>query len=292
VLACSLLFALGLSAWADHRRMRPLECLAALATFAGLVVFLSVAQPSGGQQTASSGWLGFSTLAAGLIAVLAGVFSTRLSPLRRALVLGIGGGVAAGATDAVTKTVAALAGVHKLGVLADPRFYMLAAIGLLTYTLQQNGYRTGGLAAFLPVFSVLDPVVGSILGLAIYHEHLDGGAGRMALEAAAVIAACWGITRLASSTADAEPAAQPVVAQPLVAQPVAVQPVAVQPLAARAAARLMRRLRRLPVPIAVPAAMPGKLPALQALAVAKDLPIILEIGLTPAPAPIAAVEDQ
>jgi hypothetical protein len=49
VLASSLLFALALAAWADHRRMRPVEWLAALATFAGLAVFLSVARPSRGR---------------------------------------------------------------------------------------------------------------------------------------------------------------------------------------------------------------------------------------------------
>src|SRR5262245_45633516 len=64
VLASSLLFALALAAWADHRRMRPIEWLAALATFAGLVVFLSVARPSGGEATAKPGLLGIAAFAA------------------------------------------------------------------------------------------------------------------------------------------------------------------------------------------------------------------------------------
>jgi hypothetical protein len=108
-------------------------------------------------------------------------------------------------TDALTKTVADQAGGHQLGVFADARLYLLVVIGLLAYTMQQNGYRAAGLAAFLPVFSVLDPVVGSLLGLLLYHEHLGGGAGRIALEVAAVLAAGWGIFRLAKSTAQAEP---------------------------------------------------------------------------------------
>ncbi len=205
VLASSLLFALALAAWADHRRMRPMEWLAALATFAGLVVFLSVAQPSGGQSTAKPGQLGLAAIAAVVIAVGAAVLATRLSPLRRALTLGIGGGIAAGVTDALTKTVAALAGAHQLGIFADVRLYLLIVIGLLTYTMQQNGYRAAGLAAFLPVFSVLDPAVGSFLGLVLYHEHLGGGPVRIGIEATAVLAAIWGISRLARSTAEAEP---------------------------------------------------------------------------------------
>jgi drug/metabolite transporter (DMT)-like permease len=205
VLASSLLFALALAAWADHRRMRPIEWLAALATFAGLVVFLTVAHPSGGHTSASIGQLGAAAAVAGAIAVISGVLSVRMPPLRRALTLGVGGGIAAGATDAVTKTVAFVVGTTKLGVFADPRLYLLIVVGLLTYTMQQNGYRSAGLAAFLPVFSVLDPAVGSVLGIALYHEHLAGGPMRVVVEILAVVAACWGIMELAKSTAVAEP---------------------------------------------------------------------------------------
>jgi drug/metabolite transporter (DMT)-like permease len=205
VLASSLLFALALAARADRRRMRPTEWLAALATFAGLAVFLSVAHPTGGQQTAKLSQLGLAALAAVIVAVAAGLLAGRMSPLRRALTLGVGGGIAAGVTDALTKTVADQAGDHQLGVFADPRLYLLVVVGLLTYTMQQNGYRAAGLAAFLPVFSIVGPVVGSLLGLFLYHEHLGGGAGRIALEAAAVLTATWGIYRLAKLTAQAEP---------------------------------------------------------------------------------------
>ncbi len=205
VLASSLLFALALAAWADHRRMRPIEWLAALATFAGLVVFLSVARPSGGHTSASFADLGVAAAIAGVIAILSGLLSVKMPPLRRALMLGVGGGIAAGATDATTKTVAFAVGTTKLGVFADPALYLLVAIGLLTYTVQQNGYRSAGLAAFLPVFSVLDPAVGSMLGLLIYHERLGGGPVRIAVEIVAVLAAFWGIGQLAKSTAIAEP---------------------------------------------------------------------------------------
>jgi drug/metabolite transporter (DMT)-like permease len=204
VLASSLLFALALSARADRRRMRPAEWLAALATFAGLVVFLSVAQPSGGRTTAPPLQLGVAAAAAVVIAVTAVAVSARLSPLRRALTLGISGGIAAGVTDALTKTVAVLIGSHQLGALADPRPYLLVVIGLLTYTLQQNGYRAASLAAFLPAFSVLDPAVGSALGLYLYHEHLGDSPAQIAAEAAAALVAAWGIGRLASLTAQAE----------------------------------------------------------------------------------------
>src|SRR5258708_33563216 len=81
VLASSLLFALALAAKADRRRMRPVEWLAALATFAGLVVFLSVAHPSGGQPTAKLSPLGMAALAPVVIAVASRLLAHGMGPL-------------------------------------------------------------------------------------------------------------------------------------------------------------------------------------------------------------------
>jgi hypothetical protein len=97
--------------------------------------------------------------------------------------------------------VAVLAAGHLLAPFADPRLYLLIAVGLLAYTIQQAGYRAAGLAAFLPAFAVTEPVIGSLLGLIIYHERLRGGPGRIAVELAACTAATWGIARLAGSGA-------------------------------------------------------------------------------------------
>ncbi|HET7016792.1 MAG TPA: DMT family transporter [Streptosporangiaceae bacterium] len=202
VLASGLLVALALSAWIDRYRMRPVEWAAAVAAFAGLAVFLITAQPTSGQPTATSASLGIASVGALVVAGLAALIAARqASPVRRALVLGVGGGIAAGVTDALTKSVAFQIGGHQLGIVADPRVYLLIVVGLMTYTMQQNGYRAAGLCAFLPAFAVLDPVVGSVLGLTLYHERLDGGPIRMVIEAVAVVAATWGIARLAKSNA-------------------------------------------------------------------------------------------
>ena len=107
--------------------------------------------------------------------------------------------IGAGVTDALTKTVAALAGTQRFALFADIRLYLLAIVGLLTFTMQQNAFRAAGLAASLPAFAVLEPVVGSLLGLFIYHEHVGGGGARIAVEVLAVLAAVWGIARLANS---------------------------------------------------------------------------------------------
>ncbi len=209
VLASSLLFALALSAWVERRPMHPVHWAAAIATFAGLAVFLVASQPSGGQQIAGTRQLGFAAIGAFALAGIAVLIAIRLHSVRRAVVLGIGGGIAAGVTDALTKTVAFLAGSRQLGVFADPRLYLLVVVGLMTYTMQQNGYRAAALSAFLPTFAVLDPVIGSLLGLFVYHERLGGGPVRIVIETAAAIIATWGIARLASSSAAPVPMGEP-----------------------------------------------------------------------------------
>ena len=208
VLASSLLVALALSAWLDHHWMRAGEWAAAIATFAGLAAFLVASEPSGGRPTAGTLQLTLAAAGAFAFAAVAALVAARLSAVRRALVLGVGGGVAAGVTDALTKSVAFLAGTRQIGVFADFRLYLLALVGLLAYTMQQNGYRAAGLAAFLPAFAVLDPAIGSVLGLTIYHEKIGDDPLRVVIETASVIAATWGIARLARSSA-ARAAAQP-----------------------------------------------------------------------------------
>lgn len=228
VLASSLLVALALSAWADHRSMRPGEWAAAIATFVGLAAFLVASEPSGGRPTAATLQLGLAAAGALAVAAIATLIAVRLSAVRRALVLGVGGGVAAGVTDALTKSVAFLAGTRELGVFADFRLYLLVLVGLLAYTMQQNGYRAAGLAAFLPAFAVLDPAIGSVLGLTIYHERIGDHPVRIVIEAVSVIAATWGIARLArSSAAHARPKPYGSSVRPDEAPPERLEPVPV-----------------------------------------------------------------
>jgi hypothetical protein len=199
VFPLGLLLALVLAARADGRRLRLPEWVAAIATVASLGVFLIAAEPSGGNRTAPAGSLGATAAGAVVFAALCWLVSLKAAGPRRSLVLSVGGGVGAGVTDALTKTVAALTGSLRFALFGDVRLYLLAACGLITLTVQQNAYRAAGLAASLPAFVVLEPVVGSLLGLFVYHEGVGDGPLRIAIEALAVLTALWGIAGLANS---------------------------------------------------------------------------------------------
>jgi len=199
VIPLGLLMALLLGARAEGRRLSWSEWTAAVATVAGLAVFLVAAEPSGGSRTAPATTLGLAAAGAVLAAFVCWAVTRRVSAPHRALPLSIAGGIAAGVTDSLTKTVAPLAGVQQIALLGDVRLWLLALAGLLALTLQQNAYRAAGLAASLPAFVVLQPLTGSLLGMMIYHERVGGGGLRITVEVLAVLAAIWGIARLASS---------------------------------------------------------------------------------------------
>ena len=197
VLASGLLFALVLAARRDRQPLSRAEWAAALAVVGGLAVFLTVGQPTGGQRTASAAALGVAAAAAAGLTGLCAVLAGRFRGPRRALLFGVAGGVAAGAADALTKSVTVVAAGHLLAPFTDARLYLLIAVGLLAFTIQQNGYRAAALAAFLPAFAVIEPVSGSLAGLTIYHERLNAGPAQVVVELAACAAAAWGIVHLA-----------------------------------------------------------------------------------------------
>jgi hypothetical protein len=199
VFPIGLLFALLFAARAEGRRLRQAEWTAAVAAVAGLAVFLVAAEPSGGQRIAGAAPLGLAAGGAVAVAAVCCLIAARAATAHRALFLSIGGGIGAGVTDALTKTVAAQAGILRFGIFADIRLYLLVVVGLLTFTMQQNAFRAAGLSASLPSFAVLEPLVGAMLGLAIYHERVGGGGIRITVEVLAVLAALWGIARLANS---------------------------------------------------------------------------------------------
>jgi hypothetical protein len=199
VFPLGLLLALLLAARADGRSLRPHEWVAGIAVMAALVVFLIAAAPSGGHRTAPATSLGLTTAGAVVVAVLCWLVSLKRTAPRRALALSVGGGIGAGVTDALTKTVATLVGPLKFAIFGDVRLYMLALVGLMTLTVQQNAYRASGLSASLPAFVVLEPVVGSLLGLFVYHEGVGDSPAQIVIEVLAVLTAVWGIARLANS---------------------------------------------------------------------------------------------
>ncbi|HYC81516.1 MAG TPA: DMT family transporter, partial [Solirubrobacterales bacterium] len=146
LLVASVVFALPLGARLTGQRVRRIDLCAALLVTAALVVFLTVADPSGGRDDAPLGeWL-----VAGGACILACVplflLGQRGPAPRRAAFLGIATGVLFALSAALTKAVVDELDDGVLTIFTTWHLYALAAVGYASMTLNQLALNTGALA--------------------------------------------------------------------------------------------------------------------------------------------------
>ena len=174
LLVCGLLVALPLNAHWTHRRIRPREWLAATILCASLATFLLEAAPNGGNQQAPlASWL----RVGGTVAVIAGaavVTSLMTRGHIRAALLGFAAGALFGLTAALTKTFVVQI-QHGVGYTASHwEVYALAILSIVGIVFTQNGFQASSLSASLPALEASEPVIASIVGIVLLHEHLNG----------------------------------------------------------------------------------------------------------------------
>jgi len=204
IFASELLFVFAYMTLIGSHRPLNKDWMAAAAMAAGLSVFLFTAAPSGGRlhPPAILWWLaGVSAL--GLAAVVAGAayLPTRRgslpSPARRAATLGVATGVSWGFVAAVIKELSA----HKtiLSALSSWTPYVLVGVGALSMLLASHALHAGPLPASQPGFTIVDPLVASLLGVFIFSEHLQLQPLDVLVEILSLAALVWGVTTLSHS---------------------------------------------------------------------------------------------
>ncbi|WP_077089958.1 DMT family transporter [Mycobacterium rhizamassiliense] len=184
----ALLFALPIYARMTHHRVTRWEWTWAVLLAAALAVVVSVGDPDAGASRGSLGtwlvvalvmgptllfcvlgarfWSG--SVAAVLLAVVAGSSLALFAVLTKAVVEVVGGGIGA--------------------LLTAPEFYVWIAAALAGMIFQQSSFRAGSLTASLPTSVVAKPLVGSVLGVAVLGETLDcHGPARFVLVAGVVV---------------------------------------------------------------------------------------------------------
>jgi drug/metabolite transporter (DMT)-like permease len=226
ILATELLFVFAFLAVVGTRTVRTRDWLSAAAMAVGLGTFLFVADPSGGHPGASgTAWVLSAVSAMGLAVVCSAVAFVPLrghapSPSRRAATLGVATGISWGFVAAVIKELSRHLG-HGIGALASTWSpYVLIGVGAVSMMAASHALQAGPLAASQPGFTIADPLIASLLGFFLFHEHLRVGVGDLAGEALAGALLLAGVIGLSHShlVADTE---TPI---PVSAQPRAVRP--------------------------------------------------------------------
>lgn len=206
ILASELLFVFAYIAVISRRRVRPSDWLTASAMAAGLGVFLFTASPSGGQPDAAGTlWVLAGLSGLGLVMIVAvGAFTplrrgTRPSAARRAAMLGVATGISWGFLAAVIKELGSHTGDGLAGIFSTWSLYVLVGVGAASMILASNALRAGPLAASQPGFTIVDPLVASLLGVFIFKDRLRLGFAEVVIELAALAVLAFGVFALSHS---------------------------------------------------------------------------------------------
>lgn len=204
ILVTSLLFALVISARANHRRVTRRQGFWAVLLVAAVAVILTVGGPQAGTPRGSLQTWTIVGLVMGPALILC-VIGARMFPGSvGALLLGLMSGSLWGLFSVVTKGVVDQLDRGIPALLRTPEMYVLIAVAIAATAWEQSAFRAGPLTASLPAVTVAEPVVGSLLGVTVLGEalHTDG-VGLAALGVSIVVMAAATVALAHSQAASA-----------------------------------------------------------------------------------------
>ncbi|MEO5831947.1 MAG: DMT family transporter [Nakamurella sp.] len=176
----SLVFALVIRGWFEHRHIGRRRSAWALILTIGLGCFVLLAAPStvavGAAADPSAAVVAG---ASGLVLVGTGVFLGRRLRNRewRAVILGSAVGVIYAATAALIKAATDVGVRNPLDLLSSWQLYTVIAVGALGLVLSQLTFQAGPLTASLPATATADPLLSIVIGVSVYDERIRQGFG-------------------------------------------------------------------------------------------------------------------
>jgi drug/metabolite transporter (DMT)-like permease len=198
LITTSLLFTLVFVALLERTSLAPAEWMAVVAVLTGLGVFLIVAQPVAESRAVADGegWLLVTVAVAVTVTVTAGA-ALRSTGLTRVGLFSLAAGVADAFMAVLAKSFAGAfdAGVGHVFTSWTP--YAVVGGGLVAMLLTATAYQAGHATLALPIITVTDPVIGSVIGILLFGEHLHLGGVRGPVVALGLLAVVAGVTRLA-----------------------------------------------------------------------------------------------
>jgi drug/metabolite transporter (DMT)-like permease len=200
LLVLSLVFALPVAAWLEHRRASAIDVASTCVIAAGLAVFLGVARPGIGHPHASGTAWAVLTVAIGL-SVVAMTLGARGGSRRRAAVLmAAGSGTAFGYVAAVTERTGHILNAGVVHTLMTWAPYALVVGGVGALLLTQSAFHAGALRLSLPTLTVAQPLVAVAIGLGFFGERVNSRGFAPVLEILGLAMVTVGVFILARSS--------------------------------------------------------------------------------------------
>lgn len=198
-LVFSFLFRAALDHHLPSRRMMRWVLLTAI----GLTVFLVAAgAPAGGGGGGGTGTVVMLLVGAALVAG-ALVAAARL-PERTGLFLGAAAGVVFGLIGGTLKATTNVAAQGVVSLLTSWQVYVLVALGVAGFLLNQRAYHAAPLSRSLPVSNTVNPLVAVVFGIVAFGERLPAAPGAIAAEVLGLAAVLVGVFALARTEEVAE----------------------------------------------------------------------------------------
>lgn len=187
-----LLFALGLGAMMGAGLMGVRQWGLAGLLVVGISGFLAVGAPiEGAHRAGATTWLCVGAFSAAVVGVTV-IGSRHSGNALRAMALGVATGAVWAWTACLLKRVVIT--FHQSGfaaVVSRPALWVLLVVSVGGLVLNQSSFQAGELSWSLPAMSVVEPVLGSIYGIVLFHDRL-----RVDSAAEGVALAAFGVTAL------------------------------------------------------------------------------------------------
>ncbi|ORW32673.1 hypothetical protein AWB91_11715 [Mycobacterium paraense] len=206
----SLLFALLISARAGHRKITRWQGIWAMLLVAAVAVVVTVGNPQAGSPRGSVETWTVVGLIMGPALILCVIGARVSSASVGALLLGLMSGSLWGLFSVLTKGVVDQLDRGIPALLRLPELYVWAVLAIAATAWEQSAFRAGPLTASLPAVTVAEPVVGSVLGVAVLGETLrTNSIGLVALGVSVAVMAAATIALAHSQAAGAPESDQP-----------------------------------------------------------------------------------
>jgi drug/metabolite transporter (DMT)-like permease len=210
LMVTSLLFALPINAWLTHRKVSRWNWTWAALLAAAVAVIVTVGNPTAGQSRASLETWTAVIAVLGPALVLCVVGARIWSGAVGAVLLAVVSGALWGVFAVLTKGVVDRLDDGLLALLRTPELYAWVLVAIAGTAWQQSSFRAGALTASLPTMTVVEPMVGSVLGVVVLGETLrpgDAGWLTLVVAVAVMVLATVALARGEAATAG-EPAPQ------------------------------------------------------------------------------------
>ncbi len=180
VLALTLVFALPLGARLSHQRIEAIDVRASMLLMFALAAFLAISNPAPGIEEPSGGrWLVFGGSLVLLSALLIWRGANR-RPALKATLAGTAAGVLFGLHGALTKGAVEQLDSPILAQLGRWELYAFVLVGLAALGVSQIALQAGDLPPAIATESIASPLIGVLLGIALFEESLhEDGSGKL-----------------------------------------------------------------------------------------------------------------